>query len=194
MSKKTFANITTDVVDDFDLDKVIEYNYDDGDRRILWSRETFKCYLDNDKPIEFKLVLQVDDLGALCGLKGKVDFEVLLVPLPKYCTKKTLDNAASDNTPADIQDLYYYGCTVLMAQDELNDVDGDEPLGTDVIKDKITAGVACMGCIGHLCGFYLDEFKNRIGNTGWDYLNDWCNGVDSTKAALDRWKAAKVGS
>lgn len=191
--KKTFANVTTDIEDDFSLAKYVTDDYDTGaESRVLWGKETYKCELD-DKEIEFKLCVQVEDLYGLCGddsAKGQVDIEVLLVPLAKCCTQKTLDKANNgDGAATTEQDLLDYGCYVVMARELLKGIDGDEPLDSQLVVDKVKVAAKCLQFYGGTCGFYLDRYQNRIGSTGWDYLNEWCSDIDSCKAALDRWKA-----
>lgn len=190
--KYEFGNVSTEL-DDFKLDDRVENNYNDGERWLLWSKETYKCYLD-EKEVEFKLVVQADDLYGLCGdksCKGKVEVELFLVPLAKCCNEATLKKAnGGDDRPTDEQDLIDYGCTVLMGRASLEDIEGDDPLETDTVKHTVHSAVAVMSCFGGMCGFYLDRYQNRIGSTGWDYLNEWCgDGTDFCQAALNRWKA-----
>lgn len=190
--KYEFGNVSTEL-DDFKLDDHVENNYNDGERWLLWSKSTYKCYLD-EKEVEFKLVVQADDLYGLCGdksCKGKVEVELFLVPLAKCCTKATLKKANSgDDRPTDEQDLFDYGCTVLMGRESLEDIEGDDPLETETVKHTVHSAVAVLSTYGRLCGFYLDRYQNRIGSTGWDYLNEWCgDGTDLCQAALNRWKA-----
>ena len=190
--KYEFGNVSTEL-DDFKLDDHVENNYNDGERWLLWSKSTYKCYLD-EKEVEFKLVVQADDLYGLCGdkfCKGKVEVELYLVPLAKCCNEATLKKAnGGDDRPTDEQDLFDYGCTVLMGRESLEDIEGDDPLETDTVKHTVHSAVAVLSAYGGMCGFYLDRYQNRIGSTGWDYLNEWCgDGTDFCQAALNRWKA-----
>ena len=190
--KYEFGNVSTEL-DDFKLDDRVENNYNDGERWLLWSKDTYKCYLD-EKEVEFKLVVQADDLYGLCGDKccqGKVEVELYLVPLAKCCNEATLKKAnGGDDRPTDEQDLFDYGCTVLMGRASLEGIEGDDPLETETVKHTVHSAVAVMACFGGMCGFYLDRYQNRIGSTGWDYLNEWCgDGTDFCQAALNRWKA-----
>lgn len=34
---------------------------------------------------------------------------------------------------------------------------------------------------------------NRTGNTGWDFLSDYCEGADLLKLAMDRYKEVNKG-
>lgn len=194
MKTYEFANVIPHIDDDYDMNKEVEKDLDYGETRLLWSKRNYKCYLDDDREVEFKLVVQVEDLYGICGeesCKGTVDIEVLLVPLAKDCNEKTLKKANTDeDRPTDEQDLYDYGCYVVMGRETIEGIEGDTPLDTEVVEDKIKAAVASMTFYGGTCGFSLDRYQNRIGSTGWDYLNEWCgNGLDACKAALDRWKA-----
>ena len=58
-------------------------------------------------------------------------------------------------------------------------------------EDTIDAIANAMPTMDRLRGFYLDKIQNLIGNSGWDYLNEYINGIDATKVALDRYKADK---
>ena len=190
--KYEFGNVSTEL-DNFKLDDNVENNYNDGEHWLLWSKDTYKCYLD-EKPVEFKLVVEAADLYGLCGdksCKGKVEVELYLVPLAKCCTEATLKKANCDEgRPTDEQDLFDYGCTVLMGRESLEGMKGDDPLETETVKHTVHSAVAVMSCFGNLCGFYLDRYQNRIGSTGWDYLEEWCgDGTDYCQAALNRWKA-----
>ena len=192
--KYEFANVSTEL-EDLQLDDRVENNYNDGDRWLLWSKDTYKCYLGEDeKPVEFKLVVQADDLYGLCGdksCKGKVEVELFLVPLAKCCNEATLKKANSDEgRPTDEQDLFDYGCRVLMGRMSLDGIEDEEPLETEKVKHTVHSSVAVFSAFGGMCGFYLDRYQNRIGSTGWDYLEEWCgDGSDACTAALDRWKA-----
>lgn len=190
--KLKFDGISTNVDANFKLGDHVDGDYDNGcEERILWSKKTYKCEL--DKEIEFKLALRVQDIYGLCGdCKGEVTLEVLLVPLAKCCSAKTLERASYGAARhIDEDDLLNYGCYVLMGRETLYDVEGDNPLDTDAVKNKVNCAVVCFDLYGSLCGFYLDRYQNRIGSTGWDYLNEWCHDIDSCKAALDRWEASK---
>ena len=192
MKTYQFANVIPQIGEDYDMAKEVEKDLDYGDTRLLWSKRNYKCYLDDDREVEFKLVVQAEDLYGLCGedsCKGQVEIEVLLVPLAKYCSEKTLKRANTDeDRPTDEQDLYDYGCYVVMDRELLEGIEGDTPLDTEEVKDKIKAAVASMSFYGGTCGFSLDRYQNLIGNTGWDYLNEWCKDIDMAKVAIERWK------
>ena len=194
MKTYEFANVIPHIEDDYDMAKEVEKDLDYGDTRLLWSKRNYTCCLDDDREVEFKLVVQVEDLYGISGeesWKGTVDIEVLLVPLAKCCNEATLKKANTDeDRPTDEQDLFDSGCYVVMGRETLEGIEGDTPLDTEVVEDKIKAAVASMTFYGGTCGFSLDRYQNRIGSTGWDYLNEWCgNGLDACNAALDRWKA-----
>lgn len=194
--KYEFANVSTEI-DNFKLDDHVETNDNDGCRWLLWSKSTYKCYLGEDeKPVEFKLVVEAEDLYGLCGDKsceGKVEVQLYLVPLAKCCNEATLQKASDgDGRQTDEQDLFDYGCTVLMGRASLEGIEGDDPLDTETVKHTVHSAVAVMSCFGGLCGFYLDRYQNRIGSTGWDYLEEWCgDGKDACRVALDRWEASQ---
>ena len=190
--KYEFGNVSIEL-DDFKLDDHVENNYNDGECWLLWSKSTYKCYLD-EKEVEFKLVVQAADLYGLCGdkrCKGKVEVELFLVPLAKYCNEATLKKAnGGDERPTDEQDLFDYGYRILMGRVSLDGIKDDEPLETETVKHTVQSAVAVLSAYGGMCGYYLDRYQNRVGSTGWDYLEDWCgDGTDACKAALDRWKA-----
>ena len=44
----------------------------------------------------------------------------------------------------------------------------------DYTKQTLDAIANVYVCFGRLVGFYLDKPQNRIGETGWNYLQDWC--------------------
>ena len=77
---------------------------------------------------------------------------------------------------------YGYGIPI----DSETCIDDDNKLDT-IIKTAMSVAGAYSGLIG----FYLDKQVNRIGNTGWDFLAEYCNDLDIVKAAIDRFKNSK---
>ena len=57
----------------------------------------------------------------------------------------------------------------------------------DDVEHTIQSAKAVHTGVTGLIGFELDKHVNRIGNTGWDFLDDFCNDKDIIKLALNRY-------
>ena len=61
-----------------------------------------------------------------------------------------------------------------------------ETVSVDDAEDTMKSAIAVRGGITGLIGFELDRYQNRIGNTGWDYLSEYCEDKGLIKMALGR--------
>ena len=78
-----------------------------------------------------------------------------------------------------LTDIYYYGFTIPLKHETVKDL--------NLLDHTITSAKAIHTGITELIGFELDRYQNRIGNTGWDYLDNYCNDVDLIKTALNKF-------
>ena len=69
------------------------------------------------------------------------------------------------------------------------------PLHTVTVKEPkdvehtINSAIAVRHAVSGLIGFELDRRRNMIGNTGWDFLQDYCEGnIDLITSALNKCK------
>ena len=88
-----------------------------------------------------------------------------------------------DAEDCSIYDVRSYGLGILFGSTKTD--------GENVNEDTIDAIANAMPTMDRLRGIYLDKFQNLIGNSGWDYLKEYINGIDATKVALDRYKTDK---
>lgn len=89
------------------------------------------------------------------------------------------------NPTALLCDIMCYGFKLTLHTETTEDL--------NKVDHLIKSAVAVSPCVGGLIGFDLDRTFNRIGNTGWDFLSDYCEGADSLKLALDRYKEVNKG-
>ena len=55
------------------------------------------------------------------------------------------------------------------------------------VEHVIKSAKATYTAVTGLIGFELDKMRNRIGNTGWDLLDEYCNDADILQVALNRY-------
>jgi hypothetical protein len=58
----------------------------------------------------------------------------------------------------------------------------------DEVEHTIDSAMAVRHAVSGLIGFELDRHINAIGNTGWDYLSDYCEDQDLLQLAIARFK------
>lgn len=78
-----------------------------------------------------------------------------------------------------LMDILYYGYAIPLH---------NKTVKSDNLNDTIDSAMAVSPCIKGLIGFELDRMINRIGNTGWDLLRDFYEGISSIRVALERYK------
>lgn len=179
MVDNTYAGITCNIGDDFSIDSVAAEGYDNGDSRQWWSKDQFTAYLDSTE-VHFRVTVIAEDLAAILGdeYRGKVSVEMYLVPEPSDCCKETLDSASNgEGELVSIQDLYDYGASVPLMDECVSGIEGEHPLDSEMIVQKVKVACYCISCVAALIGCYLDRPKNRIGNTGWDILSHFVKGT-----------------
>ena len=59
----------------------------------------------------------------------------------------------------------------------------------DKVEHTVNSAIAVHYAVEGLIGFDLDKHINRLGSTGWDFLNDYCCDKDLIAVALDRYKS-----
>lgn len=98
--------------------------------------------------------------------------------LSQYCVEGDREKVKADNLLL-IEDTYNYGYYVPLHSVTVTNENEVE----HVIKSAKAVHTAVTGLIG----FELDKMRNRIGNTGWDMLDEYCNDVDILQVALSRY-------
>lgn len=166
----------------FKVEDLFEVQYDETDMFFAYSKETFTHdFEENNLNFKYKYVIEAD----YCD--GDIYYALYLVPMPESLYKDKLESVLAsfdiDAEDCSIYDVHSYGLGILFGSTKTN--------GENVNKDTIDAIANAMSTMDSLRGFYLDKFQNLIGNNGWDYLDEYINGVDATKVALDRYKTDK---
>lgn len=140
--------------------------YFDEDNVFFVSKETFK-HEEEGLTFNYKYAIQ----AAYC--EGRIYYSLELVPCAdSLCEKKRNDIISScgcEDEEISIYDIVSYGCSVSM---------GCESVESEEIDERYFDLIASVfETTDRLRGFYLDKYVNRIGNTGWDLLEDFINGI-----------------
>lgn len=145
------------------------------------SKEMFR-HDDDDLGFDYRICVEVVDWQEATGEDDKeLVLELKLVPefkslSPKY-QSSVLSCCGIEEAEVNALDVSSYGCNVLLASEECK---------YDELDEKLEAIANVFESINSLRGFYLDRYVNRIGNTGWDYLNGFINDEDYIQTALGR--------
>jgi hypothetical protein len=129
--------------------------------------ESIESYKANDsKPFEFAVCVTVTDLDSACGEPGYL-ISVDAAKLPKYLTAKHRKDIASSMSitvkQLTVSDVASYGIAAPL--------DSFTVLTTKELESKLTEIDNKLPVYDTMCGFYFDKVVNRIGNTGWDFIN-----------------------
>jgi hypothetical protein len=79
-----------------------------------------------------------------------------------------------------LSDIISYGFSVTLHTELVSD---------NTFEHKLQSAKAVHSAVTGLIGFELDHMVNRIGNTGWDFLDEYCNDIDILQLALERYKS-----
>lgn len=144
--------------------------YFEDDNAFFESKDTF-THEDDGLTFNYKYVIE----AVWC--EGKIYYSLFLVPCADSLNKgkrlSVADCCGVEEDEISIYDICSYGCNVCM---------GTEVVDNENIEDTYLDKVSSVyKVIDSLRGFYLDKYVNRIGNTGWDMLDDFINGNDFIK-------------
>jgi hypothetical protein len=81
-----------------------------------------------------------------------------------------------NNTDALLFDIILYGFGITLRNETVENPED--------VEDKVNSAIAVRHAVSGLIGFELDRYVNRIGNTGWDFLANYCNDEDLTANAM----------
>jgi hypothetical protein len=181
-------------------DKFVEaYNYGD---RVGYIRNLGNCEMEikgKEKEIPLLVIAKVMNLYEATGDAEfeKKPYEVTFeaVPYPKYIDKKHIESALEgsgleDDIKLDLNNLQYYGDIFegYMSGIPIRNLEKrfeTEEEAEDYIKSKKINSELTI--TGRMIGFLLDAPVNRIGTTGWQYLEHI---VDES---VDPYRFAKGG-
>ena len=160
----------------------------------VWiSKEPFTVELDT-KEIELHLFIEHLDMSEYTADCNTQEISIGVIPTFNSLKKKHQDSILNQftaeeqehykaNPTALLYDIMCYGFKITLHTETTEDL--------NKVDHLIKSAVAVSSCVRGLIGFDLDRMFNRIGNTGWDFLSDYCEGADLLQLAMDRYK--KVG-
>ena len=180
-----FSTMTTEQFNEKDMDNFTNH-YD-----TIWiSKEPFKVELDT-KEIELHLFIEYLDMSEYTADCNTQEISIGVIPTFDSLSDKHKNDLLRQfseedreqykaNPTALLYDILVYGFKITLhieTTEDLNKVD-----------HLIKSAVAVSPCVSGLIGFDLDKIQNRIGNTGWDLLSDYCEGADLIELAMDRYR------
>ena len=180
-----FSTMTAEQFDEQDIDNFTNY-FD-----TIWiSKEPFKVELDT-KEIELHLFIEHLDMSEYTEDCNTQNISIGVIPtfnsLSDTHKNDLLSQFAEEdrgqykaNPTALLYDILCCGFKLTLHTETTEDL--------NKVDHLIKSAVAVSPCVSGLIGFDLDRIFNRIGNTGWDFLSDYCEGADLIELAMDRYK------
>ena len=154
----------------------------------LIKTEPFSVYLD-DKEVKLHTYIEHIDMSEYGDSEDQI-ISIGVVPSFKDLSKKHQEDILGqydmpedreklkEDTIWQLEDEISYGFGLTLRSVTLDN--------TDDVEHTIESAIAVHFGIEGLIGFELDRYYNRIGNTGWDFLEDYCNDKDLISTALAR--------
>lgn len=164
MNKIFGFELKSDIINVNDKFDVI---WGDNDEFIFYeSKETFH-HEEEGLTFDYKYVI----VGEYC--EGKMHYTLYLVPCPNSLGEEKRKSVAAcggiDVEDIEAYDIWSYGCNILI---------GSECEEGEVFNNVYFDLIASVfEIVDSMRGFFLDRYVNRIGNNGWDMLNDFVNDV-----------------
>ena len=188
MTKYTFDGISTEQFNPQDKELFTE-TYDGT----LILDEPIKVEIE-DREIELHYFIQDTDMSEYEDTDEHV-ITVGVIPSYNSLSERNKESIISQFAKEDAEefkktpetllpDVLDYGYSV-----SLHSVAVKEP----EVEHALNSAIAVRFGITGLIGFELDKYINRIGNTGWDFLKDFCFDVDIVKLAINRYKERVAG-
>ena len=180
-----FNTMTTEQFNEKDMDNFTNH-YD-----TIWiSKEPFKVELDT-KEIELHLFIEYLNMSECIADCNTQEVSIGVIPTFDSLSDKHKNDLLSQFAEEDreqykanptslLYDILVYGFKITLHNETTEDLNKVDYL--------IKSAVAVSPCVSGLIGFDLDKMQNRIGNTGWDFLSDYCEGEDLLKLAMDKFR------
>lgn len=182
MSKFEFDGMSTDNY--VDIKEFLEYQ----DRELIIETVPFTVELENK---EVELYLYIEDLDMSEYDTSTTDHVISIGVIPSFdsLSEKNKEVILEQFMPEDRErmledkesllfDIFFLGMHVLLKAETVNESEAEH---------KVESAIACRHAVSGLIGFELDRYMNRIGNTGWDFLNNFCEDKDLIITALTRF-------
>ena len=185
MATYEFNGISTEDFNPQDRENEFTEMYDGT----LIENKSFTVELD-DKEIELHLYIQDTDMAEYDDCTDHI-ITIGVVPAFKSLSAKNQESILSQYDIAEDREKLKED-TMWQLEDEISYGFG-LPLRTVTVSDlnelehTINSAIAVRHAVSGLIGFELDRYMNRIGNTGWDFLADYCNDVDLIQTACARF-------
>lgn len=182
--KYEFSNIKTNLLTD-----KIKQEFK-GYYESLWiNTHSFKVELDT-KEVDLHVYISITDMSEFTYDSDEYLVTLGVIPSFNSLTDSHQESILNQFIDEDrerflkdkeclLMDILDYGYTIQLHNEIVN---------SDNLIDTIDSAMAVSPCIKRLIGFELDKIMNKIGNTGWDLLRDFCEGIDLTRVALERYK------
>ena len=155
----------------------------------LIKKEPFTVYLDDDREVKLHTYIQHTDMSEYDDTEEQIITIGVVPEFTDLSEKHQEDLLGQYDMPEDREKLKQD--TVWQLEDAISYGFG-LPLhtvtleNTDNVEHTINSAVAVHSAVEGLIGFDLDKPLNRIGSTGWDFLDDYCCDKDYVSAALSR--------
>ena len=153
---------------------------------ILIKNKTFTVELE-DKEVELHIFIEDIDMAEFDNCVDHI-ISIGVVPAFKSLSKKHQEDILDQFEPEDRDSLdnitlayegMIYGYNVPLHTITVTDL--------DKVEHTVDSAIAVHGAVEGLIGFDLDKMVNRLGNTGWDFLNDYCCDKDLIATAIARY-------
>jgi hypothetical protein len=167
-----------------DWKEVFEEYYNDDGNLILVSKETFTAEQDEDIPeFQYKYVIKAFDASAYGSDNKNIYIQLYMVVIPADGVEE-------------IEELEECGVefgheSVTYTNDQLKDTWYDyfyDVLDNNEVVEYLNTVATVLPFIDSTRGFYLDQCKNGIGTTGWDFLRSITIGEDWIISSINRMK------
>ena len=179
-----FSTMTAERFNEQDMD-----NFTNHFDTIWISKEPFTVELDTKK-IKLHLFIEYLDMSECIADCNTQEVSIGIVPtfdsLSEEHKNQLLSQYTADekermlaNPAALLYDILTYGYKIALHTETTEDL--------NKVDHLIKSAVAVSPCVSGLIGFDLDRVFNRIGNTGWDFLSNYCENANLVQLAMNKY-------
>lgn len=179
-----FSTMTAERFNEQDMD-----NFTNHFDTIWISKEPFTVELDTKK-IKLHLFIEYLDMSECIADCNTQEVSIGIVPtfgsLSEEHKNQILSQYTADekermlaNPAALLYDILVYGYKIALHAETTEDL--------NKVDHLIKSAVAVSPCVSGLIGFDLDRVFNRIGNTGWDFLSNYCENANLVQLAMNKY-------
>lgn len=179
-----FSAMTAERFNEQDMD-----NFTNHFDTIWISKEPFTVEL-GTKKIKLHLFIEYLDMSECIADCNTQEVSIGIVPtfdsLSEEHKNQILRDYTADekkrmlaNPAALLYDILVYGYKIALHTETTEDL--------NKVDHLIKSAVAVSPCVSGLIGFDLDRVFNRIGNTGWDFLSNYCENANLVQLAMNKY-------